>query len=235
MSSLAPAPVAAPASAVHPRGGNAPAAREWEHRRFPGKRATEYTPARKAGRDALVVRAAASASMLRHRVHVPPQALSTVRFSWFLPALIDAADLHERDADDSPLRIVLAFEGDRSRFSTRDAALSELAHALTGEPMPYATLMYVWSNASATDAVVRAPRTDRIRSIVVESGAARLNRWIDYERDIRADFERAFGEAPGALVGVALLSDTDNTGAMAQAWYGPLSLSRRSAQQSVRH
>jgi hypothetical protein len=117
------------------------------------------------------------------------------------------------------VRIVLAFEGDRSRFSAR-RALSELARALTGEEMPYATLMYVWCNKREPGTVIRSPRTDRIRKLVVESGRHRLNQWLDYERDIRADYERAFGEAPGALVGIAIMTDSDNT--RSRAWYGPV-------------
>jgi hypothetical protein len=72
--------------------------------------------------------------------------------------------------------------------------------------------------------VIINPRTDRIRKIVVESGAKNLNQWLDYERNIQADFERAFGEAPGALVGMALMTDTDNTRSQARAYYGPVSM-----------
>jgi hypothetical protein len=157
-------------------------------------------------------------------VRVEPQDLGRVRFSWKVPQLMEQADLGLREKDDATVRVVLAFEGDRSRFSGRDAALSELARALTGEPMPYATLMYGWSNKRAPGTVLTSPRTDRIRKIVVESGPGRLNRWLDYERDIRADFERAFGEAPGALVGVGIMTDSDNTRSQVRAWYGPLHL-----------
>jgi Protein of unknown function (DUF3047) len=59
---------------------------------------------------------------------------------------------------------------------------------------------------------------------VLESGPEHLGRWLDYERDIKADFEKAFGEAPGALVGIGIMTDTDNTRGQAQAWYGPVSL-----------
>ena len=68
------------------------------------------------------------------------------------------------------------------------------------------------------------PRTDRIRKIVVESGTKNLNQWLDYKRDIRADFEKAFGEPPGALVGIGIMTDTDNTHSMASAWYGKVNL-----------
>lgn len=98
--------------------------------------------------------------------------------------------------------------------------LSELARALTGEPMPYATLMYVWCNTRAPGSVITNPRTGRIRKLVVESGRGNLNQWLDYERDIRADFIQAFGEPPGALVGIAIMTDSDNTRTTAHAWYG---------------
>ena len=102
--------------------------------------------------------------------------------------------------------------------------LSELSHAITGEELPYATLMYVWSNQSAPGTVIHNPHTDRIRKIVVESGGKNLNQWLDCERDIKADFQRAFGEAPGALVGLALMTDTDNTRSQSKAYYGPVSV-----------
>jgi hypothetical protein len=72
--------------------------------------------------------------------------------------------------------------------------------------------------------VIENPRTDRIRKIVVESGSGRLNQWLTYERNIREDFEKAFGEAPGALIGIGLMTDTDNTRSKALAWYGPIEL-----------
>jgi hypothetical protein len=74
---------------------------------------------------------------------------------------------------------------------------------------------------------VHNARTDRIRKIVIESGTKNLNQWMDYERDIKADFERAFGEAPGALLGIALMTDTDNTRSQTKAYYGPVSLASK--------
>lgn len=204
------------------RGAAAPATRGWEHHAFPGKQPSQFNYTRKDGRDAMAVTATASASMLRKSVRIEPAELDKVRFSWRVPALISEADLALRDSDDSPVRVVLAFEGDRSTFSPRNAMLSELSRTLTGEPMPYATLMYVWCSHRAPGTVVFNPRTDRIRTIVVESGSGRLDQWLDYERDIRADYEKAFGEAPGALVGVGIMTDSDNTRSKAQAWYGPV-------------
>ena len=194
----------------------------WEHWALPGKSATQYAVAQEAGRSAVAVTAASSASLLRQRLRIEPHELGRLQFSWKIPALIEAADLGRRDAEDAPVRVVLVFEGDTTRFSMQDSLLSELSRTLSGEPLPYATLMYVWCNTRAPGTVIPNSRTQRIRKLVVESGSARLNQWLDYERDIRADFEQVFGEPPGALVGIAIMTDTDNTRSSAQAWYGPL-------------
>jgi hypothetical protein len=196
----------------------------WQHMPLPGKSVTNYRPTRLDGREALEVRAQSSASLLRKRVDVAPDELGVLRFSWKVPALMEASDMARRDAEDAVVRVVLSFDGDRGRLSPRDHMLSELAQLMTGEPLPYATLMYVWCPTRSTGSVIHNPRTDRIRKLVVESGPQRLNQWLDYERDIRADFRAVFGEEPGRLIGVALMTDSDNTRSQASAWYGPVKL-----------
>lgn len=229
-SSLAPssanstgeAPLGATPWALKSVGGDKGA--QWQHFKFPGKQPSQFNYVREDGREAIAAIARSSASLLRQTVRVEPAELGRISFSWKVPELISQADMALRDADDSSVRIVLAFDGDRSKFSAKNAMLSELARLLTGEELPYATLMYVWCNKRPAGSVIMNPRTDRIRKLVVESGASRLNQWVDYERTIRADFEKAFGEAPGALVSISVMTDTDNTLSTTKAWYGPLTL-----------
>ena len=199
----------------------------WHHKTFLGKKATSYSVVQLDGRKVVQSNSDGSASMLRQALRVEPGQLGKLRFSWKVPFLIEGADMAVRETDDSPVRVILAFEGDRAGFSAKNAMLSELAHALTGEPLPYATLMYVWGNHSPPGTVVINSRTDRIRKMVIESGPGRLNRWADYERDIAADYRKAFGEEPGALVGIAIMTDSDNTRQTASAWFGPLTLVTR--------
>ena len=196
----------------------------WQHLTFPGKTANQFAYLQVDGRRAMGVRSGSAVSMLRKIVSIDPEQLAGLRFSWKVPGLIAGADLGLREKEDSPVRLVLAFDGDRSRMSPRDHMLSELARTLTGEEMPYATLMYVWSNHHVPGTVLKSSRTERIRKLVLESGPDRLNRWLDYERDIRADFVAAFGEEPGRLIAVGIMTDTDNTRSKTQAWYGPVVL-----------
>jgi hypothetical protein len=98
----------------------------------------------------------------------------------------------------------------------------DLMQSLSGEAPPFATLMYVWDPHAELDSIVFNRRSDRIRKIVLESGPAHLGQWRRYERDVREDYRRAFGEEPGALIGVAVMTDSDNTQSRAEAWYGEI-------------
>lgn len=151
-----------------------------------------------------------------------PRHLGKVRFSWRVEELIAAADLHDRDAADSPVRVILAFDGDHRRLSLRNRAVFELAHALSGESPPFATIMYVWDNRAPLESVINGGRSDRVRKIVLESGANHLGRWRHYERDIVADYRKTFGEEPGPLIFIGLMTDADNTQSAAEAWYGEI-------------
>ena len=192
----------------------------WSGMSLPGKRATLYGAAQQDGRPAIHALSVRSASMLRKAMTVTPEQLHDFRFSWWVPAMIPGAALGVAETDDAPVRVVLAFEGDHSKLSMRDRMQFDLAEAVTGERPPYATLMYVWDPRRAADEVVHSPRTDRIRKVVVESGSARLKRWCEYRRDVVADFRRAYGEEPGRLVAVGVMTDSDNTQSQAEAWYG---------------
>ena len=214
-------PISTPWALVSAGSRNAQA---WQQFKLPGKQPSQFTYVHEDGRHAMAAIARSSASMWRQVMRIEPSELGKVKFSWKVPELIELADMTQRDADDSPVRIVLAFDGDRSKFSQKNAMLSELARLLTGEELPYATMMYVWCNECKPGSVIVNPRTDRIRKLVVESGTDKLQKWVDYERTVRADFEKVFGEAPGALMSISLMTDTDNTESIARAWYGPITL-----------
>lgn len=194
----------------------------WQPWAMPGKKPGRVEPRTHQGQAALAVEVESAVAMLRKRVRVEPAQLGSLAFSWSVPWLLAQADLASRDLDDTPVRVVLAFEGDRSRLSARNQMFSELVRSLTGEEMPYATMMYVWSKSRPVGTVIHGPRTDRIRKLVVDSGPQHLGGWREHRRSLADDFERLFGEPPGALVAMGVMSDTDNTQSHARAWYGPI-------------
>lgn len=213
-----------PVTRSAPPGGVTALPPGWAEFAFPGKRRTAYAAGFEDGRPVVHAHAVSSASMLRRTLRVPASEVAGVTFSWRAPALIAGADFSDADASDSPVRIVLAFDGDASRLSARNRMLFDLAQALTGEAPPYATLMYVWDTRAPRETVFHSMRTDRVRKIVVESGAEGCGRWLHYRRDVQADYRRVFGEEPGVLIGIALMSDTDNTRSTVDASYGEVRL-----------
>lgn len=196
----------------------------WQAVALPGKASTRYSTVVKDGRPALQADSEASASLWRRAVDLPASALGELSFSWWVATLPESANVALAQREDAAARVLLGFDGDHSALPARTRALFDLAEALSGERPPYATLMYVWDATAPVGSVIINPRSDRIRKIVVESGTAGLGRWRDHRRDIRADFLRAFGEEPGALRTVAKMTDSDNTGSRARAWYGKVEL-----------
>jgi Protein of unknown function (DUF3047) len=84
--------------------------------------------------------------------------------------------------------------------------------------------MYVWDAKAPVGSVIVHPRSDRIRKIVVESGTAGLRKWRSYRRNLAADYRLAFGEAPGPLQAMAVMTDGDNTQSQLSTWYGDITL-----------
>jgi len=195
---------------------------DWHEVPLPGKRPTHYQAARKGGRSAVAAQADASASLWRKRLDIAPERLGEVSFSWWVDALIAGADVAHTERSDAVARVLFGFDGDFKRLSFRNRLQFELAETLTGEAPPYATLAYVWETSAPVESVIVNPRSDRLRKIVLDSGATQLGRWRDHRRHLARDFRRVFAEEPGRLRSVALMTDADNTRAAARAWYGPV-------------
>lgn len=60
--------------------------------------------------------------------------------------------------------------------------------------------------------------------IAVESGEARRGEWISEKRNVLEDYRNVFGEEPPNIQGIAIMTDTDNTGESAVAFYDDIVL-----------
>lgn len=181
--------------------------------------------AKRAGRSCVLAQADRSASLWRRRLSVAPSELGTIEFNWWVGGMLEGASVTDSAHDDASARMVLAFDGDEAKLSPRNRMLFDLARTLTGEAPPYATLMYVWDAVAPVGTEVISTRSDRMRKIVVASGIEQLGTWRHFERDVMADFRRIFpGESPGTLIGLALMTDADNTQGRVEACYGKIRL-----------
>jgi hypothetical protein len=69
-----------------------------------------------------------------------------------------------------------------------------------------------------------SPYTANSIIVAIESGKDHLGEWVCEERNIRDDYRHFFGEDPPLLGAVAIMTDTDDTGGDAVAWYGDIYL-----------
>lgn len=214
------APLVAPFSSTKP-GTKLPAG--WEPLLFGSlKMPTEYRFVDDAGAVVLHAKSNAAASGLIDPVRFDIRSAPHVQFRWKISKLIEGADNSIAAKEDSPVRVTLGFDGNRSKLTFGEKTSSLLAKQATGRDLPYAQLVYVWANSGAVGTVIANPHTKRVQMIVAVSGGADVGKWVTITRNVVEDFRRAFGEEPGMLTDVGILTDTDNTGTSVEAWYGDI-------------
>ncbi|MEO6565074.1 MAG: DUF3047 domain-containing protein [Casimicrobiaceae bacterium] len=195
----------------------------WElFRLAPNKSLTLYRFVEDMGVVVLHAHAEAAASGIVAPVRFDINATPILQWRWKVAQLIEDADNAVASREDSPVRIILNFDGDRARLSLRDRASSAIAKRISGRDLPYAELMYIWSNRAPVGTVIENPHTHRIEMVVATTGAAQVGQWVTVRRNVVDDFRRAFNELPGLVTEVGVLTDTDNTGATVDAWYGDI-------------
>jgi hypothetical protein len=187
-------------------------------------RHTRYTIVTEDGAAVMKATANASASGLIHSIDADPRRTPVLRWRWKVERLISKADVARKQGDDYPARIYVAFAYDPSRASLGQRIKYEAARLIYGEYPPHSGLNYIWESKAPVGTVVPNPFTDRVRMIVVDSGPAHIGQWVGHERNIYADYKQAFGEEPPMISGIAIMTDADNTGESAIAYYGDIDL-----------
>jgi hypothetical protein len=80
-------------------------------------------------------------------------------------------------------------------------------------------LKYAWSTSLPVGTILPSPHGKTTMIFVIESGTAHRGEWITEKRNIRDDYQKAFGSTAPPVEGIALQSDSDNTGTSAVANY----------------
>jgi hypothetical protein len=83
-------------------------------------------------------------------------------------------------------------------------------------------LSYIWANTLPQGKGIPNPFNSNSKRIGVETGSARTGRWVVEKRNVLEDYRRVFGLDPPKAGAIAIMTDTDNTGEEAVAYYGPI-------------
>lgn len=202
-------------------GGPFPAG--WRELDFPKiPRHTSYEVVKEATE--VVVRAISdrSASALVRPIRIDAKAYPIITWRWKVKNLIAKANAHAKSGDDYPARVYVTFEYDAKKLGFLERAQFEAARLFYGEYPPTAAIDYIWESREPVGTVIPNAYSSRSKMVVVESGAGKVGRWVDEERNLLEDYRNAFGEDPPMTSAVAIMTDSDNTGEAATAWYGDI-------------
>jgi len=178
-------------------------------------------------RDSTVVLRATSdggASGLVTRRRIDPNEYPVIEWRWRVNRVLDGGNARTKDGDDYPARLYVTFDHDLGLGGRiKRTALRALGY----DEIPSRALNYVWASQMDAGTVFPNAYTDWVMMVPVQSGPERSGDWVTERHNIVEDYRRAFGEAPPEITGIAIMTDTDNTGESAVAYYGDIVFHRR--------
>ncbi len=131
-----------------------------------------------------------------------------LRWSWKIERPYTGIDENTKAGDDFPVRVYVVVERGFLGMSTK-------------------ALNYVWASKNPVGASWPNPFTSQARMLAVNSGATDVGKWVSHRRNVREDLKAAFGEDFKEIHVVAIMTDGDNSGQQARAWYGDISFSEK--------
>jgi hypothetical protein len=158
------------------------------------------------GRSVVHAESSDSASGYFHKVQLSAREYPQISWSWKISRTIAAENPQQKSGDDFAARVYVVFPG---RFYWQKRAIT-----------------YVWSDKLPVGTVMANSYTDRVAIIAVESGNSFAGSWRQESRNYVADYRAYFHEDPDDPEAIAFMTDTDNTGSQAEAWYGDISFSK---------
>lgn len=125
---------------------------------------------------------------------------------WRVDNVLEKGDEMRKDADDYAARVCVIFP-----------------HWL---PSLTKKITYLWANRLPKGGHAVSPYYARSIMVAVESGRENIGKWITERRNVYEDFHMLFGEEPPDVGGIAIMTDTDNTGESAVAYYDDIKIEK---------
>ena len=179
--------------------------KNWKEKSF--KALTRYEVVQEDGQRCIKATSDASASALYYEIDFDPSEYPFLAWRWKVSNILAKGDELKKEGDDYAARVYVVFP---SALFWRTKAIN-----------------YIWANKLPQGQSVPNPFTSNACMIAVESGTPHLGQWLEEKRNLLEDFRKCFGEDPPKAGAVAIMTDTDNTGEQAVAWYGPIRLIRK--------
>lgn len=176
----------------------------WPTRSFDGE--THYEIVEKDGARVLMAQSRGQASARYLEREIDLDETPYLHWCWQVDSTYPGLDETTKAGDDYPARVYVA----------RKTGLL---------PWQVQSVNYVWSSTQDAGSTWTNAFTDRAELMALQGGASKVGEWVAEVRDVRADFATLFDDAVTTIDGVALMSDGDNSGSDATAWFSQLGFS----------
>lgn len=177
----------------------------WPTRNFEGE--TEYRVIEsEEGTRLLQARAQQQASAKYLEREIDLRKTPYLKWCWQVSGIHKGLDETRKSGDDYPARVYVA----------RKTGLL---------PWQVESVNYVWASSQPPGSDWPNAFTSRAQLLALQSGEEHVGVWVAEVRDVREDYQRLFGSRPEAIDGLALMSDGDNAGVDASAWFTHLAFS----------
>ena len=173
----------------------------WSTKTFAGE--TDYTLVEEDGRNVLKAQSSAAASGLYREIEIDLEQTPFLNWSWKVAGVLMGVNERTKSGDDYPARVYVVVSGGALFWRTR-------------------ALNYVWSSSQPANSYWDSAYTGNVKMLALRTGGAQAGVWVEEKRNVREDFKRLFGEDITHINAVALMTDTDNSGQRATAWYGDI-------------
>jgi len=178
---------------------------QWEANDFEGK--TVYEVVETGDGKVLKATSNASATGLIYEYEYDPAEYPVLTWRWKVENVIEKGDARTRKGDDYAARVYVVFP---HWFKPLTRSIN-----------------YIWANRLPKGEYIPNPFFSRAVMIAVESGPGNVGKWITERRNVLEDYRMIFGEDPGKAGAIAIMTDTDNTGESAVAYYDDIRIERR--------
>ena len=208
--------------------------KDWEELNFEKiSRHTQYKLVEDEGTIVVEAKSHASASGLVRKMKVDIQEYPIIQWRWKVSNVIQNSDVRRKDGDDYAARIYITFEYDPKKVGFLRKTKYKVGKLLLGD-IPISAINYIWESKTPVGTIVDNAYTDFAKMIVVESGKEKVGQWVLEERNLYEDYIKAFNEDPPLINGIAIMTDTDNTGEIATAYYGNIIFKKSSEKRLKR-
>ena len=174
---------------------------DWEIEEFEGE--TRYRVVKLDGQRVLEADSNATASSLYLEREIDLTATPILEWRWRIEKPLAVDDERIKAGDDYAARVYVVAPGE----------------GMFGLPR---AINYVWANQAEVGESWPNPFTSKIMMVAVDTGDGEAGTWRTHRRDVRADFLRFFDREVDELEGIAVMTDSDNCGQNARAWYGEI-------------